>query len=237
MKQSLPLVSCLCVTRGRVAMLKRVVACFRSQTWANRELVLLYESDDAATMAYAATLADDPSVRCVEVPASPKQTLGALRNLSIEAARGEFVAQWDDDDWHGPARLAVQVGATQKHGRPGCVLVRWTMYDAVERRAYVSGQRAWEGSLLARRDVVPPYPELRREEDTPVIQAMLRQRLLVGLDFPELYIYTFHGTNTWDVHHWKEELLPSAQPLGPDELRDIEKVLGVERPPALRVGG
>lgn len=34
MTKSLPLVSCLCVTRGRVAMLKRVVACFRSQTWA-----------------------------------------------------------------------------------------------------------------------------------------------------------------------------------------------------------
>lgn len=231
MPTSSPLISCLCVTRGRVALLSRALACFRSQTWQNKEFVLLYESDDAETAAYAATLAGDPQIRCVEVPVSPKLPLGALRNLSIKAASGEYIAQWDDDDWSGPARLAVQMDAIQKHQRPACVLVRWTMYDAVERLAYVSGQRAWEGSLLARRDVVPPYPELRIAEDTPSVQAMLRDRLLVGLDFPELYIYTFHGTNTWDLHHWKEELLPWCQPLGARELEDIEKALGVTAEP------
>jgi len=223
-----PLVSCLCVTRARVALLRRAVACFQAQTHAPRELVLLYESDDADTAAYAATLSD-PSIRCVEVPASPKRPLGALRNLAIEASQGAYIAQWDDDDWYSPARLAAQMDAMREHRRPACVLYRWTMYDAVTRRAYVSGERPWEGSLIAQREVVPPYPELARKEDTPVIQAMLLQELLVCLDAPELYVYTYHGANTWDERHWREVLLPHAQPLPPEVTLHIEDVLGVAR--------
>ncbi len=220
------MVSCLCVTRGRVPLLRRAVACFQAQTYAARELVLLYESDDLATRDYARGLAD-PLIRCVEVPAVPRQPLGALRNLAIEASRGECIAQWDDDDWHSPARLAAQVGAMQEHRRPGCVLYRWLLYDGTTRRAYVSGQRPWEGSLVARREAVPPYPALKRLEDTPVVDAMFMQNLLVCLDVPELYVYTYHGANTWDRQHWAEQVLPWGTPLPPDTVRHIEDVLGV----------
>ncbi len=46
---------------------------------------------------------------------------------------------------------------------------------------------------------MPPYPELRRGEDTPVIQAMQ----IVRLDAPHLYQYRFHGENTFDEAHWQ----------------------------------
>ena len=49
------LISCLCVTRGRVALLGRAVGCFLEQTHAQRELLILFESDDAATRDYVAT--------------------------------------------------------------------------------------------------------------------------------------------------------------------------------------
>lgn len=221
-----PLVSCLCVTRHRVPLLRRAVACFQAQTYARRELVLLYESDDAATRDFAACL-HDPAVRAVEVPAVPKQPLGTLRNLALDAARGECIAQWDDDDWHSPARLQAQVQALLAHRRPGCVLYRWLLYDAVGRRAYVSGQRPWEGSLLARRDEVPRYPALKRLEDTPVVESMFMQNMLVCLDQPELYVYTFHGANTWDEAHWREQVLPYATPVPVEVLRQVEHVLGV----------
>ena len=47
-----PLVSCLCVTKGRIHMLKRAIACFESQTYANCELIVLVEIDDDDTVAY-----------------------------------------------------------------------------------------------------------------------------------------------------------------------------------------
>ena len=81
------LISCLCVTRGRVALLGRAVGCFLEQTHARRELLILFESDDAATRDYVASLAD-LRIRGIEVPVLPKQTLGSLRNLAVAAARG-----------------------------------------------------------------------------------------------------------------------------------------------------
>ncbi len=116
MESDQPLVSCLCVTQNRVPLLRRAVACFLGQTYQPRELVMLYQSDDQTTRHYLEGL-NEPSIRSVEVPSTPPLRLGVLRNLSLQASRGYYVAQWDDDDWHDPTRLAVQVAALKKSGR------------------------------------------------------------------------------------------------------------------------
>ncbi|MES2529847.1 MAG: glycosyltransferase family A protein [Pseudomonadota bacterium] len=222
-------VSCLCVTRHRVPLLRRAVDCFLAQTHAARELLIVCESDDEATRDFAVAL-DHPLIRVIVVPAEPKRSLGALRNLAIAAAPGPLVAQWDDDDWHSPARLEAQIAAMHEHGRPACVLYRWTLYDAVARRSYVSHERPWEGSLVARREAVPAYPEWVRGEDVPVIQAMLDAQQLVCLDAPELYVYIHHGANTWDSTHFTDGVFPASQPLPDAATRHIEEVLGVVQP-------
>lgn len=218
------LVSCLCVTRNRVPMLRRAVACFLSQTHAPRELVVVYESDDSASRDFLATLSD-PAIRAVEVPAEPKQPLGRLRNISLEAARGHYVAQWDDDDWFAPARLAAQLAAIRESGKDGCVLIRWIMYDEATGTAYLSHLRAWEGSLVAVREAVPPYPEQARGEDTPVVTAMLDANRLTGLDRPFLYHYVYHGTNTWEREHWETRLARFSQPLSPEQTEFVRQRL------------
>ena len=218
------LVSCLCVTRHRVPMLRRAISCFMQQTYLPRELVVVYEADDPATRDYLITLGET-SVRPIEVPASPKLSLGVLRNLSLQSSRGAYVAQWDDDDWHAPARLAEQIGAIRRSGKAACVLSRWLMYDELTRTALLSASRPWEGSLVAERGAVPSYPDLRRGEDSRVIQQMLSEGSLVGLDRPELYVYTYHGANTWERSHWEDNLLPFAQPLTPAITQKVESVL------------
>jgi glycosyltransferase involved in cell wall biosynthesis len=219
------MVSCLCVTRCRVEKLKRAITCFTRQTYAPRELVVVYESDDWATRDYLAGLPADASLRVVEVPALPKQTLGALRNIAVQAAQGHFVAQWDDDDWHSPVRLAEQVRALMESPYSACALMRWVLYDEITQQAYLSGPRAWEGSLVALREVLPPYAELAKGEDTPVLQQLMAQDKLVGLDSPHLYIYTYHGANVWGRAHWRKNLLAYAQVLAPDSIERVQKVL------------
>lgn len=117
------LVSCLCVTRNRVRMLRRALSCFLKQTYKTRELVVVYEADDPATHDCLVAL-DEPSIRPFKMATSPKLSLGALRNLSLQISRGHYVAQWDDDDWHGPTRLAEQIEAIRQSGKQGCVLLR-----------------------------------------------------------------------------------------------------------------
>ena len=85
-EQAIPTISCMCVTRHRVPLLRRAVDCFREQTHPKLELLIVFESDDDATRDFVASLNDD-RVRGIEVAVSPKQSLGALRNLAVAEAR------------------------------------------------------------------------------------------------------------------------------------------------------
>ena len=38
------------------------------------------------------------------------------------------MTQWDDDDWHAPARLDEQVAVVRQHNSPACVLSQWITY-------------------------------------------------------------------------------------------------------------
>ena len=78
-------------------------------------LAALSPADRAELTEYLHSL-DDARIRPLEVPASERLTLGALRNLSLSNARGKYVAQWDDDDWSAPTRLAEQTAAICRSG-------------------------------------------------------------------------------------------------------------------------
>jgi glycosyltransferase involved in cell wall biosynthesis len=203
-------------------MLRRAVACFLAQTYPDRELLVLHPSDDRATGDYLAGLGD-PSIRPIEV--APRLTPGALRNIALEAARGRYVALWDDDDWHAPTRLAEQIAVAGTADRRGCVLLRLTLYDETTRSAFLSARRTWEGTLVAERSAVPPFPDLARGSDTPVITRLMEEQKLVALDRPGLYIYVYHGTNTWNRAHWETNLLPYAAPLSAEESQRVSSLL------------
>jgi len=208
-------------------MLRRAVSCFLSQTYVPRELLVLYQADDRATRDYLAAL-DEPSIRPLEMPCSPRLSTGRLRNIALEAACGHYVAIWDDDDWHGPTRLAEQISANVSAAKPGCVLSRVVLYDELTQSAFLSASRTWEGSLVAERTAVPPYPDLRRGSDTPSIARMLADKKLVALDRPELYVYVYHGGNTWNREHWEANLLRFAHPLSVDDFERVRSLLSPE---------
>jgi len=205
-------------------MLRRAVACFLQQTYQPCELVLVHQADDAHTLDYLATL-DVPSIRTVEVPASPRLNVGALRNISLQAAHGHYVAVWDDDDWHAPTRLAEQISAISSTGMQGCILARLTLYDETTRSAFLSARRLWENCLVAERTAVPNYPDLPRGSDTPVIGNMAMASKLVTIDRPDLYTYIYHGKNVWNRAHWENNLLPHAQSMTRSETELVESLL------------
>ena len=86
-------------TFGRPAYVPEAVACFLQQDYPRKELILL---NDCPGQTY---VGDVEGVRIVNVP-NRFQTLGEKRNASIEMARGEIIAVWDDDDISLPWRLS-----------------------------------------------------------------------------------------------------------------------------------
>lgn len=195
-----PLVSCLMVTRGRLFPSRFAVDCFRSQTWAERELVLICDAPGTPIEAYCRELCD-PRIRVV-TPAQPAGSLGELRNLSLRSARGDWICQWDDDDLYHPQRLELGMLLLQAMQADAVFLSRWMLWSPAARKVGVSGAREWEGSMLARRAAVPSYPGLARGEDTAVMHQMLGRGRVALLDAPWLYTYVQTGVNTWTAQHF-----------------------------------
>ena len=223
-----PLVSCLMVTRGRLFPARFAVDCFRRQSWSERELVLVCDAPGTPVEAYCRTLGD-ARIRVV-TPDGPTTSLGELRNLSLRAARGEYVCQWDDDDLYHPQRLELGMLLLQSMRADAMFLSRWMLWSPQARRIGVSGAREWEGSMLARRACVPPYPALARGEDTAVLHAMLGHGRVALLDAPWLYTYIQTGANTWTATHF-EAIWAAASLVEPPQRYDASlAALGAHGP-------
>jgi UDP:flavonoid glycosyltransferase YjiC (YdhE family)/glycosyltransferase involved in cell wall biosynthesis len=202
MAADLPLVSCLLVTRGRPELAMRAVDCYRAQRYPRREL-LIVDDDPDETLAAAVAALGDPSIRHLRLP-DGGLSLGELRNLAVREAAGAYVAQWDDDDLYDPERLAAQMAAILTLRADVCVLHRHRLWWPEQRRMAFSTRRIWEGSLVAARAAVPPYPALRKHEDGPVLAQIVRDRRVAVIDAPTLYTYVFHGANTHGAEHWEQ---------------------------------
>lgn len=194
-----PLVSCLMLTRDRPRQAQIAVRLYRRQTWPNRELVIIDSSADQALAEWVES-AGDRTIRFIRHD-DRGATLGELRNRSVAEAAGQYVCQWDDDDLHHPARIEAEIGALKATGSNACFLSRELIWFPKRSRIGISESRAQEGTLMCEKAVMPPYPALRRGEDSPVMEAILDGQPFVALDLPELYVYVVHGTNTWDDGH------------------------------------
>ncbi|HEX4766820.1 MAG TPA: glycosyltransferase [Lichenihabitans sp.] len=223
--EAMPRVSCLMATRDRPRQAMLAVDCFRRQTYANRELVIV---DDSRDDELALRLAGDPLIRVIR-PAGGGASLGQARNRAVAEARGPYVCQWDDDDLYDPLRLAAQMTALRSAGARACLLDRWTMWWPSERRVAVSLRRDWEGSLLCEKAALSPYADLARGEDTPVVERLLSEVRTVRLDAPRLYVYVVHGRNTFGTPHF-EAHWTHAEPRF-----EGERALAVERELARRL--
>jgi glycosyltransferase involved in cell wall biosynthesis len=248
--EPLPLISCLMVTYDRLVLAKRALRSFAEQTWPSRELVVVTDGPlrfrEALEEHVAA--AGIAGVRFV-YPEPPGLGLGALRNIAVDAARGELVCQWDDDDYSHPERLAVQAADLLARGADASFLSEHLQFIEDRRTAFWldwtgggarSGVASWfPGTLMMRRGVRPRYPEAgryaRTGEDTVLMHELAASVPVVGLGGnPHLYVYQYHGRNVFSEEHHAQLRVwaVGAHRLASDERRIRETLLcaAVPRP-------
>lgn len=207
---SSPLVSCLMVTRDRPALARRALQCLSAQTWPRFELVIV---DDGA-VDYSEMLAPFSNkfpIHYHRLPPEDGRFLGALRNISLERANGEFLVQWDDDEWYHPDRIRFQVEHLLRTDSQAVVL-KWTLMHLSSPRyvdhPYRSDVGAGTPGTILHRKTAVRYPNAKRAEDS-VFLEQIRSEGPVGVLGPEhshLFIRCFHGANTWDESHFLRRL-------------------------------
>lgn len=196
-----PLVSCLMVTRDRYELARLSMISFRRQTYSNRELVVLDDGDDPRLAEEIAALGD-PKIRYIS-PVDKDQSLGSLRNQAVAEARGLYVCQWDDDDLYDPKRIEIEMSALMRHEARAVMLSRVTIWMPARKRLKISHRRTWEGSMICEKAIMPEYPDQRAGEDTEVVQKIHERYKIAFVDMPRLYLYSFHGHNTWTSDHFE----------------------------------
>lgn len=216
-----PLVSCLMVTRDRLALAKRSMRCFAAQSYLRRELVIVSEGDRAYRRALQHHLDEEGIDRARVVAGRPGATLGTMRNLSLDAATGEVVCQWDDDDCYHPDRILRQLEHMTRQQARACFLtdnlqwlepdrqlfwLDWTRYQGAED---ADGLGFFPPTLMMVRDERFRYPETGPRahigEDEDIAAGLCREvpvAMLSGMGW--LYLYVFHGANTCSRdHHYR----------------------------------
>lgn len=101
-------------TRGRQAFATRALCCYLSQTWEEKQLIVL---DDADSRSFP----DGLYLPGVDYHLLESRfTIGQKRNAACLKATGSMIAHFDDDDWSDADRLEEQVIRLSNSGKNVC---------------------------------------------------------------------------------------------------------------------
>jgi len=98
-----PLVSCIMPTSDRPAFVKQSIGYFLQQSYSHSELIVI----DDGKKPLGTVVPDHPRIKYIRL--SRPYSIGKKRNIGCEAADGEIIMCWDDDDWYGRHRIREQV--------------------------------------------------------------------------------------------------------------------------------
>jgi len=205
-----PLISCVMVTADRHKFCSRAIAAFVSQSYSNKELVIL--DNGAAPMEELLRDVPDDQIVYRYATFSEETTLGDIRNESLDMVRGDIVVpQWDDDDWSARDRLERQFTILSDRGVDACTLHGTLMhlndpsyFDKPFLGLLAGGVPP---TIMHKRDDSVRFPSLRRSEDTEYKAAWQhRSYHVMPIADSHLYLRYFHGDNTWDRDHFMRRM-------------------------------
>ena len=106
-----PKISVIIPTRNRASFITRAVGLFRAQDWANKELLILDDSDTENINVKRQTKMHQDIQYFYQ---TRRLTIGEKRNILASRCTGELIAHFDDDDYYSPQYLSWMFNALQK---------------------------------------------------------------------------------------------------------------------------
>jgi glycosyltransferase involved in cell wall biosynthesis len=203
-----PLISCICITDNRPAMLLKSILSFDQQNYPNAELVISYPNNDKSTKNLISQLKQTSAIRLLEIVRHEKETIGVARNKAVEKCNGDYVCMWDDDDIYFFSRISDQYNLLQGNRKyfQASVVSQIILFDVIKDKGYLSFPYRWSGSLLCRKQHFLAFPciDANEFECAPLINYLNANHLLLQSDLsPQLYIYVYHGQNKTDKYSFQ----------------------------------
>lgn len=109
-----PLVSIGITCHNAESTVEEAIRSAQAQTWPNLEILVVDDASGDGSVEIIARMASADS-RIVLIQLQRNRGVAAARNALIEAARGEFLAFFDDDDISEPDRIETQVARLRNY--------------------------------------------------------------------------------------------------------------------------
>ena len=186
------LTSCLCVTEDRPAFLLWLLWNYLKQDYGPRELVIVDSSKEPAAMP------DHTGITIVRCP--PGTGVARKRNIAVEAARGEVLTWFDDDDWQHPSKLSILVAALRTSGVLAGPSRSWFVDLKTGRaRPHTAHRNVIFNGLAVRRasiDGVRFDEQRERAADTAWVASVRRETRCAPIVVPQVLMFWLcHRTN------------------------------------------
>lgn len=198
----IPRVSCMLPTQGRPEFAEFACRNFLRQTWPNKELLIAASDGDERFIETARKLV--PPADLIVMPfakiGEPEAFLGMKWQRMLEAATGDWVTLWGDDDWYHPERLRGILRKTPKSAKaaiPLSLAIGLTLHNL----QWIEHGEIYPGAVMVRRELAPPFPRWRRLVDTAWyldIKATLAP-ILVRLDDVTISVCLYHNRNVTNL--------------------------------------
>lgn len=190
--------SCITPTRNRAKYIKSVVASFLSQTYANKELIILDNGDDVTEN----LIPYDLSIKYSKIDG--ERSVGEMRNLCCELAKGELICHFDSDDWSAPDRVEDQVAKLLKFNMTAVGYRSMLFFEESKRRLYrwsdVDPYYALGTSLCYKRDWWENNKFLNKPfgEDFLFFKTIVRlnKRMVLSEDVRKMMVARVHDDQT-----------------------------------------
>ncbi len=189
------LVSCIMPTCDRQDLVPVALKSYLSQDWPDKELVVI---DDGAETVEGLVKQLVPDA--VYIYLAEKQVIGVKRNLACEAARGEVICHFDDDDWSAPGRVRDQVLRLVESGKQMTGYHSITYWNGMKAYRYVSPvppyalgttmcyqKSFWHGHRFPPKDYA---------EDNALVYKARDERQLISVDARQMMIVRSHALCT-----------------------------------------
>ena len=197
-------ISALLVTKNRLEFAKRAIDCYLKQTYKNKELIVVDNSSDKTQKQELKSFVKSLNNSSIKYFQSSLDTLGKLRNFSIQQSTGSYLVQWDDDDIYSNNRIEIQYKKLTESKSDFCVVDKFKLLDLKENKTYIIN-KPLEGSLMVKKSCMVDYPEsMNKFEDTSIIHYFwLKNLQIVRISDESIYTYVYHGDNVSGEEHFK----------------------------------
>lgn len=171
---------------------------FLSQTYINKEMIIIYYSEDYETKNYLLNL-NNVLIKAIEYNNDLGLNIGDKRNFGLQYCSGYYVMVWDDDDLYHKDRIRVYV---EHIGNNDAICSNeLVMFDIDTNNIYMNHFKynGWENTLMFKNIPDLKYANFPNFEDTFLLEKLNEKYKIVIMDLTEYQIYVRWKQNNFNL--------------------------------------